>query len=153
MGYLSGSDGYIFSLFHVEIVDGATIIEFSNDYTEMYPIDTLTECSNGNWALKVNVHVFLNVYPVSISGNSQGEPFILFPNLVSSRLYIKNINAAKKIKIKVYSTDGRLVFSNDLDAASEDFTLDLEGLTEGIYFVEINDSTHLISSLNKIVKL
>lgn len=153
LGYLSGIDGYIYSLFHVEIVDGDTINEFSNDYTEMYPIDTITECSNGNWALKVNVHVFFNVYPVSISDNSQGEPFILFPNPVSSRLYIQNINAAKKINIKVYNTDGRLVFSNDLDAASEVVTLDLEGLTAGIYFVQINDSTRLISSLNKIVKL
>jgi hypothetical protein len=79
-------------------------------------------------------------HPINNAGNSITESnFTLYPNPVSSTLNIMNETIQdKEINIDIYSMDGKIVISNKNINFNTNYSIDVNTLSKGVYFVIIN---------------
>ena len=90
---------------------------------------------------------------VSATKELKGETINIFPNPVESTLNISNLEKTSlknKITVRIYSTDGREVFS--IQKNKYDYIqLNLKSLNSGLYQMHIDDGEHFINQ--KIIKI
>lgn len=75
--------------------------------------------------------------------------FEIYPNPTSSQVFIKYNNSSTYYQIKIYNITGNLLLVKSLNNSQLINQIDLDGLTKGIYFLEIADKKH--SQTRKIV--
>lgn len=152
-GYLSGIDNVDFTPFYIDIEDNDTVNEFINDYTELFPLDTLTNCSNGNWALKIDVTILFNSYPVTIRQESVFDELKIYPNPTISTINLQLSDELKDSRITIFNIQGEAVLTYELDSNQLIKKIDVSNLLPGVYFTHIYDSANSLVCINKFVKL
>lgn len=80
--------------------------------------------------------------PLSTSENRFKNDFFLFPNPVASDLTIVSELMDSEVEIQIYNVSGKLVFSNKRNSSEGKFTVNLNDLQTGMYFVEITSEGH-----------
>ena len=134
-------------------VDSSTIYSFSknskNVFTKSYYVG-LYVCAGSSQATQITTATFDNVTvePAVISAvsevNSKPE-YQIFPNPVNNKLNIAVLNPAI---IDISSITGSKVYTGKTEAQTTG--IDISNLNPGIYFVQINDGTGVVTK--KIVK-
>lgn len=120
-------------------------------YFELFPIRVyylLYLDTSGNMSLLLefysgNIYNYQN-FPLSISEQNLVQ-FDIYPNPVASELFIASENAQIE-NIRIYSISGKQV----LDDSNFENSLDVSGLSEGVYFLEIYSSEG--KSVQKFIK-
>lgn len=150
---------WITTIYHESHTHPGTIDNDSSTYTILTP----TPCDNEIYFYRISLTVtdpeglsgfdFVDVYPDCSVGinelsalNTNGLSLIAIPNPTVSattlRLFSKEKLFGQKAEVKIYSTDGRLVFNNqyaiEQDFNKIDLSLDLNSnLAKGIYYVNV----------------
>lgn len=75
---------------------------------------------------------------------SRSEKFILFPNPVSSKFYIKGLKNIESV-ILIYSLSGTLVYRSTI--VDTDNSVDVSNLRAGLYLLKIDNQTIKFSKL------
>lgn len=81
-----------------------------------------------------------NTVLLSTEENMLESSIKLYPNPISETLYINNPEGFEISKVQVFNTVGQLV----LQRSSANQTISFQGLSSGMYFVEINTSKGLV---------
>ena len=85
-------------------------------------------------------HDFTVAGPLSTE-TFNADNFNAFPNPVSDVLYMKfNLPLSNKAVAEVYSVDGRLVKSQNINTGVESSNIELQNLVKGIYLLQIQDN-------------
>lgn len=90
-----------------------------------------------------------------INENLLEDNISIFPNPTDGlvNVYFENKNISDKISIKIYDMIGKLIFEKmDVELINNSFSINLENLTSGIYFINIqrnNKSTSKKLIINK----
>jgi len=82
------------------------------------------------------------------------EAFVLFPQPATNLLNIKGSELVghKTVKVEIFSTLGRLLFSNDLNVSFKTVTVDLDGRwPDGVYIIQLTGDG--VSLKRKFIKL
>lgn len=66
--------------------------------------------------------------------------FLIYPNPVEDILRIDLNEDQKNLTISLYSIDGRLFFSEEINNSKTNYNIDLSRLTSNLYFLKINDN-------------
>ena len=84
--------------------------------------------------------------PLSLSVDEPGlkDEILLYPVPVKDMLYIKNLDDAIKT-IKLYSINGRKLLERKVTNSSQEISLDLSSLVNGIYIVDFYNGTNSVS--------
>jgi len=80
-----------------------------------------------------------------IEKENQKSAINIFPNPFESKVTVTSNKAINSIKL--FSTDGKIIFEKTIDRESLSEDLDLSFLSSGIYYVKVNDEI-----IKKIVK-
>jgi len=80
-----------------------------------------------------------------LTANSVEDPdadisFKIFPNPFQSLVKIKSDKLLQNVTINIHDTNGKLVFS-ETPGDGNDFTLELNSLQKGVYFIDVNHKT------------
>lgn len=93
------------------------------------------------FTLKINKNAFLKTDDVSTA-----DKIRIYPNPTSDKVFINS--EANILTVKIMDTDGRLLFTKDINKKSA--TVDMTGLKEGIYMITVTGA--LKSFTEKIIK-
>ena len=86
--------------------------------------------------------------PLSTESFNAGN-FIIYPNPVSDVLYMKfNSPISNTAVAEVYSVDGRLVKSENINTGVESSNIELQNLVKGVYLLQIKDNNY-----NKTIRI
>jgi OOP family OmpA-OmpF porin len=99
--------------------------------------DTMVMNSNGYNYAEVLIDDVSLVNCTGINENNQSRDIIIYPNPVSDELFITNISLAGKAEISIKDVLGKEVYRTQLQTLN--FKLQTNKLSNGIYFLEIND--------------
>lgn len=83
-----------------------------------------------------------------INENLLEDNISIFPNPTDGlvNLHFENKNTSDKISIKVYDMIGKLIFEKiDVELISNSFSINLENLINGIYFISIQQNNKTTS--------
>jgi hypothetical protein len=75
----------------------------------------------------------------------------IFPNPSNGIVFVKNNSSVNLEKVFIYDIGGRLIFENELSDASTTKTINLQGMSKGVYFVKI--TSDLAEITRKIIML
>lgn len=78
----------------------------------------------------------------SISEINNNENVFLYPNPAKDYIKIANLNG--KTKVKIFSLDGKMLYSNDYLLQS---SIDISSLKEGLYVIKVDNKTLKFSKL------
>lgn len=79
--------------------------------------------------------------PTSINSEEQDLSHIdLYPNPAVNALTISFNSFQERIEIELFNSMGQTVLRNSISVVSKTATVDLSGLTDGVYFIKITDS-------------
>ena len=73
----------------------------------------------------------------------------VFPNPATDFIIIENPSDKKITKIEIFSIDGILLLSSDINSTSNNFEIDCSFLPSGIYFMKIAGES--FSNTHKII--
>jgi Secretion system C-terminal sorting domain len=140
----TGSNSWIASSGLTTIPTGADVTLDANPATNGYVLlDTGFETQPNATFLAIVVT------PCSLLANetfNESKSFLVYPNPVTSILYIESSTIIKSISIM--DVNGRIIFENKND--SEIMTINTENLTSGIYFLKVINVNG--TSIQKIIK-
>ena len=88
-------------------------------------------------------------YPLSISDISKNK-FQLYPNPVKDKLHLSSKTETNNLKIKTYTIAGKLLSTQNITLAKQ-ASVDVSSLSNGIYFLHIEDGTRNIE-VKKFIK-
>jgi endonuclease I len=115
-------------------------LSFSGDALELgkYSItikasDTFNETARNNFELEI--------YETSGVNDADRNSVNIYPNPADDKLHVRSLSENIKL-VKVVDISGKLIIKKVLDGNR--YSLDLSKLTEGMYFVEIQTSSHTI---------
>lgn len=94
---------------------------------------------NTKWGMgKINAYAAVKLALNTLSLDEHGNPssFVLYPNPVSDALHILNMNDLPISQVSLISMDGKTI-----DVHLNDDTIDLSGLTNGLYFLKIQSAS------------
>lgn len=129
-----------------EMLD-AQCSNFQDQITGLSAMDT-----NMVWICTMDGRVFNLLEPSNINNLVRNDPINYYPNPVSDQLTIElNHHPQDPLTINIFSIVGKLMVSRNYSASQRNsFTLNMSGLANGIYILNIEGST--ISCCHKIVK-
>jgi hypothetical protein len=87
--------------------------------------------------------------PNSIAGPVKSEDVSIRPNPATNKIYI-DLSGTSELKIEIYSIDGRICFANSYK--SENITIDISDLTEGMYIVSIKSKDGSYLANKQVIK-
>ena len=76
--------------------------------------------------------------------------FVMYPNPTTGIVYVKFDNQTDVNAINVYSVSGQLVFSKKITSSSDNYSIDLQQLSSGVYIVKIE--TDKGTQVNRLIK-
>ncbi|RYY57975.1 MAG: T9SS type A sorting domain-containing protein [Chitinophagaceae bacterium] len=86
-------------------------------------------------------------YSKVVSVNSAPQPGIIFyPNPVTDRLAIRFPKASASFIVSVYSVNGNLVRRESVNSATMQYSIDLHGISAGVYIAEVKDNNGIRQS-------
>jgi hypothetical protein len=85
----------------------------------------------------------------SIAGPVKSEDVSIRPNPATNKIYI-DLSGTSELKIEIYSIDGRICFANSYK--SENITIDISDLTEGMYIVSIKSKDGSYLANKQVIK-
>lgn len=100
---------------------------------------TITAPGDTKWGMgKINAYaaVKLALNTLSVDEHEKMSSFLLYPNPASNVLHVLNLNEVPVSGMSVISLDGKVI-----NPRLEENTIDLSGLTNGMYFLHIQTET------------
>ncbi|NVO02902.1 MAG: T9SS type A sorting domain-containing protein [Bacteroidetes bacterium] len=98
------------------------------------------------------LETIITLIPTSVSSLNETEEFSVFPNPANDVLNFHiNAKGNKNIEIEIYKMDGSIAFKKSTCANSNDFSINLEELSKGAYFVKCRGEGN--SKILKLIKL
>ncbi len=77
----------------------------------------------------------------------------LFPTVVADKLYVNTDNINSEIEICIYDSYGKVVINFTIDGNIKEHRINLEFLSQGLYYVNLNSTNHFnIRNNFKIIK-
>jgi len=152
-----GSSGpFTFNPGQVEELDVA--YTFARDYTGNYPIGSIGIL--GERTDSIRKHFISNVLPDGNSFNgidnraeTSSNWVQLFPNPASSRAYILfDGNENEPVNIRIYNANGILIRTEKRTTMDRMITLDLTGISSGLYLLSIETNSQAVTKKLSIVK-
>lgn len=107
---------------------------------------TLTIKKGTEEVIYVKENALTVTWPVGVDNSLVDKQYNLYPNPAST---IIRINGYEKGRVKVYSTTGALVL--ELERLPEDNTLNISNLSNGVYFINIQDSDSKVVTKKLII--
>ncbi len=110
-----------------------------------------TPSSTGNYAVVVTVDGCSDtsecqeIIPTGVNDHDRAGQVRIYPNPVSGQLYV---NAPFAINITISTMDGRIALAGD-----QVNTLDVSGLSEGVYLLRATDESGTVIRTEKLVKV
>jgi Secretion system C-terminal sorting domain len=131
---------------------------FARDYTGNYPGGSIGKLQN--WTDNIRKSFTTNLLPDGNSFNgivnkTGGSviPIQIFPNPASSLLYIRfDGNVNEPVNIRIYNANGLLIRSERRTAMDRMITLDLTGLSSGLYLVSVETKDQTVTKKLSIIK-
>jgi hypothetical protein len=99
----------------------------------------ITAPGDTKWGMgKINAYaaVRLALNTLSLDEHANQTPFVLYPNPTSNFLHILNVNELPISVLSIISLDGKVI-----EPHLSENTIDISGLTNGIYFLKIQTET------------
>lgn len=127
-----------------------TGVEFNDETHDKFYIYVQTEDLDGNTFAQEFV-IYLDSDTETSINNSKHSSFKLYPNPITNNLFISNLDANQinEYNIRIVSIDGQSVY-NQNHQFSETLKIDLNGLPNGIYIVNIQSTNQ--NNQFKIIK-
>lgn len=82
---------------------------------------------------------------LSIKEDELINAITVYPNPAQNQFYIKNASFIALQKASIYDVSGRLISEHDISNTSRIKTIDLTGVSKGIYFVNIHSENNMIT--------
>jgi hypothetical protein len=76
---------------------------------------------------------------VPVNYKKQNRDYSIFPNPVSDKAYLIS-NTSENIQAIIRNIEGKLIQSVSLEGASSIHSIDLGGLSQGVYFIEVKSA-------------
>lgn len=110
----------------------------SNTDSKAYYKNSKWYITIGNSLFSVNSNLILNVNDIS-----QEKAFRIYPNPAENKISIQNVSLLDLKKYSVYDLSGRKVIENDEFQIynNQDFSIDISGLKNGVYFLTLFDKS------------
>ena len=131
---------------------------FARDYTGNYPGGSIGKLQN--WTDSIRKSFTTNLLPdgnsfngiVNKTGGSV-VPIQIFPNPASSSLYIRfDGNVNEPVNIRIYNANGILIRTEKRTTINRMITIDLTGLSSGLYLLSIETKGQSVTKKLSIVK-
>ena len=79
---------------------------------------------------------------------------VIYPNPISTELNIElSSSENSSFLIRLFEVRGRLIKQANVNAEDSNFTMNIEGLPTGMYFLQISNINGPIKEIHKIIKL
>lgn len=107
-----------------------------------------------NWTIGVPVHhLIFNSKDEEQEVHNKGQisHFSIYPNPTSQKLFVETDKSLTDLSVNIYNTAGTKVLSKDKIASA--FTIDLTGLLDGIYMIQLYDRQSNTISTSKFLKI
>ncbi len=150
LGYLNGVDNDSYYFFSVILEDGDTIPSFIISLADMYPFDSISECSNNSWAMKLNLFIAFNMYPVDVKSLDFSSQINIFPNPAHDFVTVFN-QSQEQILAEFYDFSGCLHMKTELEIHGQ-FLINISTLPSGIYFKKIINTTNSEFTIKQFIK-
>ena len=83
--------------------------------------------------------------PLSVEEDELNDAISIFPNPAKEQFYIKNGSLINLEKVAIYDISGRLISEYNISNTSRTKTINLVGVSKGIYFVNIHSDEAMIT--------
>ena len=87
-------------------------------------------------------------YPVGTQEHGYLNNAQVYPNPVTARLNLKFFNTtSQRLHVEIFTSEGRTVHTEnfDLPAGADTKTIDVSGLSRGIYILRLTDDTETVT--------
>lgn len=150
LGYLNGIDNDSYYFFSMLVDDGDTIPSFIISLADMYPFDSIDECSNNSWAMKLNLFIAFNMYPVDVESLDFSSQINIFPNPAHDFVTVSN-QSHEQILVEFYDFSGCMQMKTAFETKGQ-FLINISTLPSGIYFIKIINVTNSEFTFKQIIK-
>lgn len=83
--------------------------------------------------------------PLNLDEESLEKTVSIYPNPTVGQFNIQNISYINLVKVEIYDVSGRQIFSNDLSNSTKLKTINMVGVSSGIYYVNIFSDRAMIT--------
>lgn len=99
-----------------------------------YAFQAICNCTDCNHALPLEVTFHSEYAGVSEETNSLA---LLYPNPVSSYLFLNFVDEINSLKIELSDLNGRIVYKNNMDQVHDKFFIDVSKFESGVYILSL----------------
>ena len=110
-----------------------------------YSVGQIATGGDGTERLRLNegVQQPLTVEDVSINETDSPTPIVVYPNPTTMSVTLRREGDANSTKVRIYSLDGRLLYTTQWDGTS--LSIDLNSFAAGVYMLHVNNKTYKIN--------